>query len=727
MKWRLGKKEAGRRIPRPTESTGWGRVLRAFLFGLLFVALSTGALVMRFPPGEQVTLSVGDVSPTDIRSPRQRTFISEVLTQRARAEAEASVPDVYDPPEKRVARQQIARAQEVLAYIDAVRRDPLATDEERIAYLKAIADVPLDDEVAADILSLSEAAWQQVSEETVRVLDLVMREEIRETWLEDKRRTVPARVSLALDETQTDVVVALVRGLMRPNSFYNAAKTAELRRQKAESIEPVSRTIEAGEVILRAGDIVDELDVEALEALGLRESELNWREVAQAAAFLALITLLGWLYLGRTYPQVWDSLPQAALLTVLLVAFVFLARVMVPGHVVLPYLFPLAGLSLLLGAMLHIQVGVTGALMLTLVAGYLSQGALEVMVYLLTGGLLAPLSVRRVGRLNSFLWVGVYVALAQGVAILAFRLPTENYDWLGLATLLAAGVANGAFSSSLTLLGMFLLGSLFQVTTPLRLMELARPTHPLLNQLLMKAPGTYNHTLLISNLAEQAAEAIGADAQLARVGAYYHDIGKTLRPYFYVDNQFDGSNVHEQLDPQTSAQIVISHVTDGLELGRKYRLPKRVLAFIPEHHGTMLVRYFYCQACEEAGGCENVDESLFRYPGPKPQSKETAIVMLADGCEALVRSEHPTTPQEVDALVQRIIRERIEEGQLDECDLTMRDLDEIRQAFVGVLQGLYHPRVRYPKMPVEAARGMPPVPSAEAPESLAQEESRRGG
>ncbi|MGC8837544.1 MAG: HD family phosphohydrolase [Anaerolineae bacterium] len=701
-------------------------MLRAVLFGLLFIVLSTGALVMRFPPGGQVTLSVGDVSPTDIRSPRQRTFISEVLTQRARAEAEASVPDVYDPPEKRVARQQIDRAQEILAYIDAVRRDPLATDEERLAYLKAIADVPLDDEVASDILGLSEAAWQQVSEEVLRVLDLVMREEIRETWLEDKRRTVPARVSLALDETQTDVVVALVRGLMRPNSFYNAAKTAELRRQKAESVEPVSRTIEAGEVILRAGDLVDELDVEALDALGLRESELNWQEVARAAAFLALITLLGWLYLGRTYPQVWDSLPQATLLTVLLVAFVFLAKVMVPGHVVLPYLYPLAGLSLLLGSMLRLEAGVTGALMLTLVAGYLSQGSLEVTVYLLTGGILAPLSVRRVGRLNSFLWVGVYVALAQGAAVLAFRLPTGNYDWLGLVTLLAAGVANGALSSSLTLLGMFLLGSLFQVTTPLRLMELARPTHPLLNQLLMKAPGTYNHTLLISNLAEQAAEAIGADAQLARVGAYYHDIGKTLRPYFYVDNQFDGANVHEQLDPQTSAQIVISHVTDGLELGRKYRLPKRVLAFIPEHHGTMLVRYFYNQACEEAGGCENVDESLFRYPGPKPQSKETAIVMLADGCEALVRSEHPTTPQEVDALVRRIIHERIEDGQLDECDLTMKDLDEIRRAFVGVLQGLYHPRVRYPRVP-EPPREAPHPAPAEAPDPLAQEEGRRGG
>jgi len=721
MKWRIGRRQKAGKAARPRRGQAWRRVLHAFVFGLLFVVLSTAALVLRLPPSGGVALSVGDVSPTDIRSPRQRTFISEILTQGAQAAAEASVQEVYDPPEKRVARQQIARAQEVLDFIESVRHDTHSTDEERAAYLKAITDLHLDDDVIAEILEMSETNWQRVADEVLRVLDLVMREEIRETWLEDKQRTVPARVSLALDEVQTDVVVALVRGLMRPNSFYNAEKTAELRRQKSDSVEPVGRTVETGEVILRAGDIVDELDVEALEALGLRETELNWQEVAQAAAFMLVLTIIAWIYLGRTFPQVWDGLRHATLLTTLLVLFVALAKVMVPGHAVLSYIFPLAALSMLLASLLNLQVGVTATVMLTLVVGYLSHGSMELMVYLLVGGLIAPLSTRRAARLNSFLWMGIYVALAGAFTILAFRLPTQTYDWLGLGTLVAAAGGNGAFSSSVTLLALFLLGSIFRVTTPLRLMELARPTHPLLNQLLLKAPGTYNHTLLVSNLAEQAAEAIGANSQLARVGAYYHDVGKTLRPHFYVDNQFDGSNIHEQLDPQTSAQIVISHVTDGLELGKKHRLPDRVLAFISEHHGTTLVRYFYNEACKQAGDCAKVDESLYRYPGPKPQSRETAIVMLADGCEALVRSEHPANVEEVDALVEKIIRQRIKGGQLDECDLTMKDLEQIRKAFVGVLQGVYHPRLRYPEPPTPLEGAAPPEP-AELPQPAKGEE-----
>ncbi|NLE77506.1 MAG: HDIG domain-containing protein, partial [Chloroflexi bacterium] len=585
------------------------------------------------------------------------------------------------------------------------------------------------DAVIAEVLALSDTAWQQVKSEALRVLDLVMREEIRETWLEDKRRTVPARVSLELNEVQSDVVTALVRGLMRPNSFFNAARTTDLRRQAQEAVEPVNRTVEVGEVILRTGDIVEPLDIEALEALGLQEQQLDWRQVLQAAGFILILTLVFWLYLGRANPSMWNTPRQGALLVGLLFLWILLANVMVQGNVVLPYLYPVAALSSLLTAFMGFQVGVVGALVLTLVVGQLSLGSMELMVYTLACGLIGPLALRRLARLNAFLWMGVYVGLGAVAAVLAFRLPSQNYDLLGLATLIGASLANGAFSSSVTLLALFLMGAFLRVTTPLRLMELARPTNPLLNQLLMKAPGTYNHTLLVSNLAEQAAEAIGADSQLARVGAYYHDIGKTLRPYFFVDNQFDGANVHEKLDPQTSAQIVRSHVTDGVELGRKHRLPAQVLAFIPEHHGTTLITYFFREACKQAGGCENVDEAQFRYPGPKPQSRETAILMLADACEAVVRSARPAGVEEVDRLVQQIIRERVDDGQFDECDLTLRDLERIRRTFVGVLQGVYHPRLQYPEAPRAAAA--PPQPegavvSKPAVESQPRRESAHG-
>jgi putative nucleotidyltransferase with HDIG domain len=196
-------------------------------------------------------------------------------------------------------------------------------------------------------------------------------------------------------------------------------------------------------------------------------------------------------------------------------------------------------------------------------------------------------------------------------------------------------------------------------------------------------------------MAEEAAGRIGADALLARVGAYYHDVGKITRPYFFVDNQVEGVNIHERLDPQTSAQIVISHVNDGVDLAKKYRLPRKVSDFIPQHQGTALATYFYHKAREVVG--DGINEADFRYPGPKPQTKETAIVMLADSCEAAVRAEHPNSLEGIEELVRKVINSKMLDGQLDECDLTLRDLDEIRSAFVSILQGVFHPRIKYPE------------------------------
>jgi cyclic-di-AMP phosphodiesterase PgpH len=244
--------------------------------------------------------------------------------------------------------------------------------------------------------------------------------------------------------------------------------------------------------------------------------------------------------------------------------------------------------------------------------------------------------------------------------------------------------------------GFFILGSLFGITTTIQLMELARPTHPLLRQLQMRAPGTYHHSLIISNLAEQAAQRINSDALLVRVGAYYHDVGKSVRPYFFVENQVSGINVHERLDPRTSAQIVIAHVNDGLELAKKYRLPQSLQNFITQHHGNRLASFFYQEALQSSGG-EPVDEADFRYPGPKPQSRETAILMLADSVEAAARAAQPHSIEDIDQVVRKIINDRMVQGDLDECDLTLRDLNQISDVFINILQGVYHPRLQYPE------------------------------
>ncbi|HET7378248.1 MAG TPA: HDIG domain-containing protein, partial [Anaerolineae bacterium] len=340
-------------------------------------------------------------------------------------------------------------------------------------------------------------------------------------------------------------------------------------------------------------------------------------------------------------------------------------------------------------------LALTSTILLAGLIGIMANGSMEISTYIAAGGVVATLALGRVERLNAFFLAGLYVAIVNIAIILAFRLPGGSTDTLGIVTLIAAAAINGGLSASLTIGGFFIIGSLFDITTTLQLLELARPTQPLLNELLHKSPGTYHHTLMVANLAEQAAERIGANALLTRVGAFYHDIGKTARPYMFVENQVEGSNVHDQLDPRTSAEIIVNHVKDGMELARRYRLPSRVRAFIPEHHGTMRVSFLYQKAIESAADGK-VDEAAFRYPGPKPQSKETALLMLADGCEAAVRAGRPTTPEEMNEVIRKVIADRIAWGQLDECPLTMADLDKVRQSFAATLQGMFHPRLQYP-------------------------------
>lgn len=673
----------------------WWIALRAILSGLLFVLVVSGILVFQFLPMDRVILDEGDVSDSDIRAPHEITYVSQILTEEARARAEAAVKDIYDPPDARVARQQVTKVRQILDYVDSVRQDSYARPEQQRQWIEGIPDLSLSAAVIDQILSLPEEDWQAVRAETISVVDQAMREEIRGSQLDQARRRVSTLVGLELSEVEAGIVSDLARDLIKSNSFYNAEKTNEAKRLARESVQPVSRTIAEGEIILREGDIVTPLDVEALSALGLRQAGIEWQGVVGTVIFVLLIAIVLGLYLFRFQQEYWVRWPRMLLLLLLLVLFILAAKLMVSDQAILSYLLPTAALSMLLTVLLGPQLAITVTVLFSMVVGFMAGGSLELAVYALVGGLIASLSLVRVERLNAFLWAGVYVALANLAVILAFRLPNQDYDAVRLLTLAGFSLVNGGLSASLTLAGFYLLGTLFNITTSLQLMELARPTHPLLRQLLLKAPGTYHHTILVSNMAEEAAGRIGADALLARVGAYYHDIGKTIRPYFFVDNQVEGVNVHERLDPRTSAQIVISHVKDGLDLAKRHRLPRKIRDFIPQHHGTSLATYFYQQARESEG--DEVNEEDFRYPGPKPQTKETAIVMLADICEAAVRAERPASIEEIEELVREIIGSKVLAGQLDECDLTLRDLDEIRNAFVNILQGVFHPRIKYPE------------------------------
>jgi len=278
--------------------------------------------------------------------------------------------------------------------------------------------------------------------------------------------------------------------------------------------------------------------------------------------------------------------------------------------------------------------------------------------------------------------------------------------------LCGAALFSGLASSSVALVLQYFLAQSLGLTTALQLIEISRPDFRLLQFLLRKAPGTYQHSLQVANIVEQAAELIGADALLARVGALFHDVGKSLNPMFFIENQPQGEpNPHEELEPLESASVIIAHVSDGVMLARKHRLPRRIDDFILEHHGTMLARYQYNQALEAAGGdASKVDKDRFRYPGPRPSSRETALLMLADGCEARTRAERPQGEESIRRIVLATIEQAQKQGQLDDTQLTLRDLSLITEAFVTVLRGTHHARIRYPKEETPASQSVATAP-----------------
>ncbi|MEJ5197908.1 MAG: HDIG domain-containing metalloprotein [Anaerolineae bacterium] len=672
-------------------------------------------LVMPTPLSGQVQLQVGDVAPYDVFAPRQVTYVSEALTRQRRELAANSVPEVYDPPQARIGRQQLMLTNQILDFIGSVRADSYADLPTKASYIRAISAIDLPREVISRTLSLPNPAWERVANEILNVLERTMREEIRENNLADERRKIPARVRLDLSDEDVAVVTAFIEDLLVPNSFYNAERTEQRRQQARDRVEPVMTTIERNETILRAGDIVTEAEIEALEALGLQQPSWSWRDAIGAAIFILSLALLFLYYFWTCELPLWLRRAEPVMLTLVILAFVISARFALPGHPLLVYLFPYAALAMLISLLFGQRLALVATGLFVLLVGWLTEGRLELMVYALLGSLTGMLNLRRGERLVNFIAAAGYVVAANLLVVVAFALMARQLDLVNVAQTAVLAILNGLTTATTTLIGVYLVGSLFGLVTPLQLIELSRPTHPLLRQLLLKAPGTYHHTLLVSNMAERAAEAIGADSLLTRVGTYYHDVGKTIRPYFFIENRTEGPDPHARLDPYTSAQVIISHVKDGIELARKYRLPQRIIDFIPEHHGTLMVSYFYHQAVRQAGSAEAVDKAAFRYPGPKPQSRETAIAMLADGAEATVRSRRTASVEEIEQVVAESIDSRIASGQLDECSLTMDDIRTIRQVFVDVLRGLQHPRISYPTEIVPARPPGEPVAAPEAP------------
>ncbi len=677
-------------------------LLMLLSLGIVLIAL----LAWQLPYGSRLLLESGEIAPFTVVAPQRITYASQVLTGRARERAAQQAPEQYDVQEATLRRQQVTLARESLAQVTEIRQHVDDTLVDRTNDLMAIEALAIDAATVVQILSLSDEQWAQTVREVPIALDRAMRVEIRESTIAQARRNVPSLISSALDDVSSDVAIQLVRNLIRPNSFYNAEQTAAMQAEARAAVALQFVTLTEGETVIRSGDKATEEQAEVLAILSELQSEWDFWTVVRSVVFGGLVLTVTIGALLRVRRRLLANPPEQALLLVVTVIWLLAAKFMMVNHPWLPFFFPLAAFGILVSVLCDLRVAQVLITMFVLVLIYMLPGNAAVVLYQALGATAAILIVGRAERLNLFLWAGVGVTLTNLAVMVAMFAPFTGYSSTMIVEMLMVVTINGSLAAAISLIGYFLLGNLFGITTPLQLTELSRPTHPLLRQLLLKSSGTYHHTILVSNLAERAAASIGADALLVRVGAYYHDIGKTVRPYFFAENILDGSSPHEKLDPLTSAQIIISHVKDGVDLAQKYKLPERIQDFIREHHGRSLVKYFYLQA-QRANSGEVIVEADFRYPGPNPRTRETAILMLADTCEAAVRAMRPASREELELVVDRLIDERIANGELNESNLTFKELQVVKEVFLHVLQGVHHPRIKYPESAKTPEAGEP--------------------
>ena len=682
-----------------------GRLIAAAV--VLVVAMSV-ILGLDFLPA-QAQLEVDKPAPANVFAPRAGQYESKVLTDAAREAARADVEPQYDftaAQAEAIAVQQARAFERLVKPIDAAFAEGV-TPEDRVILLGAALPA-LTAEQTATLQAITPERWMATRTEAARVLDTLERTELKDTQVPLVRDNLPGRMAGDLTADERVLAAAMIEPLVVANSAYDPQLTETRRQQAAAAAEPVEKAWEKGDIITRSGDRVTSEAYEAVAYFRLNEGGLD---VARLAGFVVLSILVIGLLLTWTWRfrrEFWHRNNVMLLLSLLLLVAV-LALKLTAGRTWLPYALPLAAIGMLVTVLLDAGAAMVLTALIAVLAAAVNGAGLELAAYVMLGGIAGIVAVRRGDRLIVFVQAGFAVFIVSALVVMTFALLGDQ-DIQGVLQLLLASAVSAGGSAVATVGSFAAIGSVFGILTVFQLLELANPSQNLLRRLLVETPGTYHHSLMVGNLAERAAESIGGDPLLARVAAYYHDVGKLSNPAAFIENQAGGDNLHDELDPEASAQLLKSHVSAGIDIAYKSGLPKALIAFIPQHHGTAIMSYFYARAKEAAaapyGGldtaegrkaAETVDARKFRHGGPKPQSREAAIIMLADSVEASVRSLSARDEAAIRAMVARIFDERISDNQFNECDLTLRDIERIREAFVGQLLGMYHQRVAYPQ------------------------------
>jgi len=694
-------REAAREAPNGNVAVALAVFTAVVLFAILFPW---------FPGGQQ--LAVDTRVDSDIVSPRDLTYESDVLTAETREAAAAAVDEVlvFDPE---IRDEQAGELDRIIAAITEARADATTSASARETAVQAIPGTELSPAAAGVLVSADAEVWATMQEEARDALSRTLTGAVSASELEAARSRAANLISPTLNSSERTALTELLSPLVVPTLAVSEERTETLRAEARANTPVVRVTYVTGDVVVSAGTVIDEAGFEAIQQLDIRTGSITAATVVAAV----IVSVLGGAGFGA---HLWVAKPRSLrgarrlmlfTLTVLvpLVLAKFAFPLILPDYddLYLALALPLAAGPIVAAVLLDRSSGVMGALIIASVVGYLAMAvpstsgsqvgqsdALLLVLATVSASLGGLLVASRAERLQGYMGAGLAAALAGGLWGVVVMLLDSDRSLEELAWIAGASALGGLLTATISVGAFVLLSRPFGIITRVELMELVQLNHPLLRRLQDEAPGTFQHSMLVGSLADRAADRIGADSLLVRVGAYYHDIGKLHSPGFFVENFGDGPNPHDNLDPLQSSRVIMRHVSAGVELARKHGLPEAVVAFVQQHHGSRLVAYFYRQAAQVK---PDIEPELFQYPGPKPQSRETALVMLADASEASVRASNDRTSDRIRQIVDATIRERLDEGQFDECDISMRDLRIAADSFVQSLSAVYHPRVEYPE------------------------------
>lgn len=703
----------------------------------------------------------GDIAQKDIKADRNYEIVDQRSTENLREEALAKVLPVYDwdlqigsDIRERLAQVFNSARQAIEEKRGAAETKKMLEEEYSFVFdetaFQILVEHQFNWELCEALIQILEEPFQKplaIGKETlefelpskimVRYLNeaLVEREEVwdnldrivgvdsvKQAFLakapDHLVRVRPVSTRLFLEEAQE--LSAWVGDFIIPTTQFNRQET-ELRKQKiVAAIKDVIVKIKVGEVIIRAGDRFDAWQLAVID--GIRNENIETNRILQFVGTLLLFAILtlSVYWFSKRYIKKFKLTPTdlyflefSLLLSLLLTRFGawFSAAAQDTMPVVvdvndLYYAIPLAGMVMVVRMVLNAEISMIFAVVVSLMGGLYLGGSLELAMYYVVSSLLAAHGVASADKRLSIIKAGAIAGVGNMAVIVCVQMITvfsvdPTVDWLALFLLISLAFASGPLSAVLAMSVAPIVEMIFHYTTSIKLLELANLDHPLLRKMVLCAPGTYHHSHLVGMLAEAGARSIDANALLARVSSYYHDIGKMNRPLYFIENQTDKLNRHDRLRPSVSASVIADHVRDGLEMAKKYQLPPCIVDMIPQHQGTKVMSYFYEKAKAQAMVGECVNEAEYRYPGPKPQSREAGIIMLSDATEAAVRSMPEKTQESIDAMVKKLMNRHFSDGQFDECELTLKDLHLIAESFVAVLLGIYHNRIEYPDIPEE--------------------------